>query len=281
MQKLYRIISLESFLSLLLNSEDRLSRPIDCWEDTYEGYLFRLIERRDEKTKKVIERLYHDVSENSAEKTIANLAKLLRCRYTCYCMCWSKIVDSDAMWRIYSYDQKAIQLVSSKEKLRNTMENSCFAKTSYCIEDVQYDDNDDLLSLSKLFGPGTSIHDTLLHKRIAFRHEDEVRVISHFHFGWDVREGKIKNDLLREYSNSKSNDEIEKIYEALLNLNIEEHYHSSQNKTFNIKISDLNQYIEGVRVHPQAKDWYLSLVHRLCLDYKVNFMGKSKLYNEI
>lgn len=197
LKNLYRIISLESFLSLLLNSEDRLVRPIDCWEDTYEGFLLRMIEQQDDKCREVVDRIYRDISKESVDKTIINLAKLIRCRFTCYCMCWSRKKDSDALWRIYSYDKKAIQLVSSEERISKTIADANFDEDNYLIEDIQYDEKDDMLSLRKLFEPSSKIHDTFLHKRTAFDHEKEVRVILHNVFDWDMREDRIKDDICR------------------------------------------------------------------------------------
>ena len=45
---LYRIISLETFLDIVLNKRERYVRPA-TWEDTFEGYLFSKLENQEEK----------------------------------------------------------------------------------------------------------------------------------------------------------------------------------------------------------------------------------------
>ena len=107
MENLYRITSLEGFLSLLINKKERFVNPIDKWEDTYEGYFLQLLSDED-KFMEIIDRLYNDISKRAYKTTCRNIAKLLSNRYDCYGLCWSTVRDSDAMWRIYSYDHKAI-----------------------------------------------------------------------------------------------------------------------------------------------------------------------------
>ena len=40
----YRIIGIESFLSILMNKEERYVRPIDSWQDTFEGYMLHQLD---------------------------------------------------------------------------------------------------------------------------------------------------------------------------------------------------------------------------------------------
>lgn len=41
-KRLYRYISFEDFVNLLVNNKERFVRPVS-WEDKYEGYLLSLI----------------------------------------------------------------------------------------------------------------------------------------------------------------------------------------------------------------------------------------------
>ena len=55
--ELYRIVSLEGFLSLIYNKSERFVRPMDEWEDTYEGHMLHLLD--DEAgEKQLLNRLY-------------------------------------------------------------------------------------------------------------------------------------------------------------------------------------------------------------------------------
>ena len=84
------------------------------------------------------------------------------------------------------------------------------------------------------------------------------------------------------FNNSKGSDIGEKLYDAICLVNIEKYY--KKGKEYNLcalKIKDIKDYLDGVRVHPEAEDWYVNLVHNLCLEYKVPFLGQSKLYKGI
>ena len=112
----YRIIGIEAFLSLLINKTERYVRPIDFWQDTFEGYMLHQLDTKASR-RQVLERLY-SISDKDTDLMIRNLSKLLRSRYSCYAQCWSTIRDSDAMWRIYAYNNRAIQLKSSVSNIQ-------------------------------------------------------------------------------------------------------------------------------------------------------------------
>ena len=65
---LYRIISLETFLDLILNKRERYVRPL-TWEDTFEGYLFSKLEN-DVERKQIVEYMYYNVYSKNYEKLI-------------------------------------------------------------------------------------------------------------------------------------------------------------------------------------------------------------------
>ncbi len=50
-----------------------------------------------------------------------------------------------------------------------------------------------------------------------------------------------------------------------------------------IDIPDLSKYIKSVMVHPQAEQWIVDLVEKLCSrkDINIKFLGKSHMYDEI
>lgn len=114
---LYRIISLETFIDLLHNKRERYVRPA-TWDDNYEGYLFRRIENPEDR-RKIIEDMYYNVCPRNYEATINNLLKLEHGKYFVYGQCWSTLSDSDALWRIYSYNQHAIQIKTTDVKIKN------------------------------------------------------------------------------------------------------------------------------------------------------------------
>lgn len=74
MERLYRIISFPTFINMIENKVERYVNPTS-WEDTYEGYMLRMMEKS-ENRKKVIEVLFDIVSPNKIEDVITNYLKL-------------------------------------------------------------------------------------------------------------------------------------------------------------------------------------------------------------
>ncbi len=160
---LYRITSLEGFLSLLLNKKERFVHPIDCWEDTYEGYMLHLLDT-EEGTEKVLRELYTVITPNDIKLTIRNYTKLMRARYACYGQCWSVKADSDALWRIYSYDKKAIQIISNSDRIKDTIVASQGENTTIRIGPVKYDIDDKTGNLNQVLYNKSKINEPYYHK---------------------------------------------------------------------------------------------------------------------
>ena len=274
----YRIISLEGLMSILINKEERFVRPIDSWEDTFEGYMLHMLDSQDG-MKTILSRLYI-MSGRNQWITIRNLSKLLRSRYACYGQCWSKNPDSDAMWRIYSYDKKAIQLVSKIGSIQSMIDDAAWEGLETEIAEVKYDINDETEALNKILIPTAKIDMAYFHKRPAFKHESEVRVLLNDlkkYESIDVFASTAIGSNLKYADPRKT--EPEQIQEAVSHLvNDKGGYLSIAPKEVKMEIKDMKSYLNGIRVHPQAPDWYVALIRKICRNYKISFMGKSDLY---
>lgn len=283
-QELYRFISFESFMNLLITKEERYVRPIDCWEDTYEGYMLHMLDTN-KGTREVLEIIYDKYSgnENKLHNTMLIYSQLLRARYACYGQSWSKVKDSDAMWRIYSYNKKAIQLVSEKDRIKNLFGNNSEKYLKLRIGDITYDDNVDV-SIRK----GMPATEPYFHKRDAFKHEEEVRVI----LLYDKHYSEFTDyyiDSIESISNKNNEeiDDVDKIMSAIEHLEIIEKFENPYRgfslfpETTNVRIKELSDYIIGVRVHPQAENWYVNLIEKICEEYHIKFIGQSELYKKV
>ena len=276
--KVYRIIGLESFMSILINKQERFVRPIDSWPDTFEGYMLHQLDSI-EGMQKVIDRLYMISTEN-IDSTILSLSKLLRTRYTCYGQCWSRIPDSDAMWRIYSYDNKAIQLVTTVNRIQNMIKADAWKHLQMLISDVKYDINDEEEALNKILVPSARIVSAYFHKRPAFEHEKEIRVLLDDSKKYDYIDFFTANAIR---NNLKHGDKTKPVTEqildaATLTVGNKGSYTSASPSEIKMKINDLKSYLEGIRVHPLAPVWYVNLIKDICRNYKVRFLGQSDLY---
>lgn len=291
MGSLYRFISFPAFVNLVERRQERYVQPT-LWEDTYEGYLLQLLSKYD--VDKCLDILADSLSQGSYEMAAINYLKLYDVRWHCYGQCWTKLKESDALWRIYSYGKMAVRIETDEEQIRDVLSPvTDFGKNLLIINDVQYDLDDangcpktkeqllDELHTSK------RIADQYFHKRKAFEHEQEKRVIF-------VDPSKATRTTFNIWAllynwqssvvgkNEKMSDEECK--ELLFNgckewykaINPEVH---EQMKFF--PINNLDKYIKSVMVHPQAEEWIVELVECICRRVRLNFCGKSQMYSDI
>lgn len=280
MMNLYRIISLETFIDLLHNKRERYVRPA-IWDDNYEGYLFKKILNPEDR-RKIIEYMYYDVCPRNYEATINNLLKLEHGKYFVYGQCWSTLSDSDALWRIYSYNNHAIQIRTTDASIKKSLKSN--SDISYEIGKVKYDiePEDNLMYKQVLqLKESRKTYEPFFHKRKAFKHEAEVRVLID-----DVRWSQIMemsslgaNWKIYEKMQGMSEDadrlnEVEKRLTEYMGHWIEKKIPINFYQT----ITCLNNYILGVRVHPMAENWYVELIKNLCEEVMIKFEGQSDLY---
>lgn len=149
---LYRYIPFETFADIVINKRLSLVSPL-LWEDTYEGWFWK------------------SLSESHKKEVAEPIKKSLN---SIFALCWSKNCDSAALWSIYSYNQKAIMIETTDEKLSKL--------PKITIKEMNYSDDahlsvDELIDLlihpsrDNLFLPFTK-------KRKEFSHENEVRLFA-------------------------------------------------------------------------------------------------------
>lgn len=62
--------------------------------------------------------MYYNVCPHNYRATIDNLLKLEHAKWFVYGQSWSSIRDSDAMWRIYSYNKHPIQIQTTEKRVK-------------------------------------------------------------------------------------------------------------------------------------------------------------------
>jgi len=141
-------LSFERVVELFEKRETYLAHP-SRWEDPYES------------------RLRHKASD------------------ALFAQCWSKSPQSDAMWRIYSPDRLSLRIRTTRLKLRNAIKEGIKSESyKMRLKDVEYLRqivlNDRLsklaVALEDRFTPSLAA-DALQWKRLAFQHENEVRLV--------------------------------------------------------------------------------------------------------
>ena len=150
----YRITSLERLFALFETKSNVLVSP-DLWDDPFENFILK--------------------SQHSDRRWFGQ--------------CWTRHRASDAMWRIYSKDSEGVRLRSTPQRLCRRIADDLdgFA----FIGRVKYLGKDRLVEFARkviknrdyLRRSGGGAAKTLLVKRPAFRHEDEVRLLFYRRYG--------------------------------------------------------------------------------------------------
>lgn len=208
---IYRIFSIEHFCDLVLTETNTLVHP-SKWDDPFENYLLN----------HKIETKYGPASNHS--------------RKNIYGQCWTLKEESDAMWRIYSSDKKGIKVKTTIRKLFDSFKQNCAnLHNQYCyIGKVKYYKREDFKPIraefedSQKWSPNGSLEaKTLLYKREAFSHEEEIRLIS---FHW---EKNPKSELFKYKCNPfelfteitldprLESEEVSRLYEKFEDLGID------------------------------------------------------------
>ncbi len=269
-------------MALLVNKQERFVRPIDCWEDTYEGYMLHMLDS-DNGARKVLTELYNNVDEQDVDATIRDYTKLQRTRYVCYGQSWSYEHDSDAMWRIYAYENKGIQLISDRSRILRMIKASGRQGISVRCEQVHYVPvgKDDLKTLLK---KGAKVENAYFRKRKAFAHEREQRVIINDTDQWLNYTAFSSQAIKLNYKRTDTElPEVERIFEASKHVSDPQNnlYSRSCPATILINVNNVQDYISGIRVHPQSKQWFVDLIEKICSQYGIVFKGQSPLYQSV
>lgn len=157
----YRTVSYDRLVELFKTKKNTLVKP-SLWEDTFENFILK---------SKLI-----DETGQEIEYDIHNRM---------YGQCWTLEKSSDAMWRIYSSDKNSIRIRTTIEQLVDSLCTATNDRSGceHCIGKVEYLIQSKLIKKAKeTFTPQGQMtfgkmFSSLLLKRRAFRHENEVRLI--------------------------------------------------------------------------------------------------------
>jgi len=158
-KKIYQIIPIKYLFEIIENEQIYLKKVIE-WDDPYENFFLR-----------------SKFTLNGKEVSNKNVSEHI------YGQCWSLFKDSDAMWRIYSRDEKSVRITTTIRKLYDVVyNNSDMAYLSY-IGNIKYKQKKQLFEWIKKM-PQIDMGniqqyavDSLFYKRNNFSHEKEFRVI--------------------------------------------------------------------------------------------------------
>jgi hypothetical protein len=201
------------------------------------------------------------------------MAFLIGAHNKTYAQSWSELAESDAMWRIYAYNNRAVRIKVKRSKI-NLLSDVRAVPVKYSDAPFDCDSFDE-----------ETLYSCLAYKRTAFCHEKEVRLISTYKYqDEDDVQQHIKAVYIQYehpervqildsmYPNLQFEEKLERITE-LLNLG------DKCRKTKEISYVHIPDFVSGVMVHPLAPNWYVEVVQEFCKRNHISFEGKSALYS--
>lgn len=160
-QYIYRIISIDRLFELFSNKENVLVSP-KKWEDPFENFILKSKARLPDG--EIVDFGFRD---------------------DFYGQCWSRHKASDAMWRIYSPKFTGVRIRTTIPKLANSLAVGLqpWQNIRCFIGKVRYLNNNKMMDFAnnvfrgKINPEAYELAKTLLIKRPAFKHENEVRLL--------------------------------------------------------------------------------------------------------
>ena len=140
-KRLYRYIGFEDFVNLFINNKERFVSPVR-WDDKNEGFLFSHFENQDD-MHNIVSEMYYHLSDKNYKAIIDNYFRMWNSKWSVRAQCWSKHSETDAMWRCYSYENRALRIRTTDEKLLKHVETIYLDKktTHVYLREVIYDLN--------------------------------------------------------------------------------------------------------------------------------------------
>lgn len=248
---LYRYISFETFVGMVQKSTLTFVLP-SVWDDPQEGSPFmQLVEKRES----VLEKSFYLATYNKV-----------------FAQSWSELSESDAMWRIYAYNNRALRIKIKRDSVTQ-LDDVVSIPVTYSDKKFDFKEMSDNVFFS-----------SMAYKRTAFSHEKEVRLVKRYRYK-DKEDAELHIKALMVVYEHPQRMEIldsifpdmtleEKIDEIAILLNMGK----NSKKTKDISYAHIPNFIEGVMVHPLAPDWYVEVVQEYCQRTGIPFEGKSELY---
>ena len=125
-----------------------------------------------------------------------------------------------------------------------------------------------------------SVYEPFLHKRKAFKHEAERRVLIDDTRWYHMLSMNIMgaNWKIFETMQGLEDDEILEEIDQRLSQYVGHVNADKIPDNYYVDINNLPKYILGVKVNPFAEKWYVDLIENLCAEYDLKFLGQSELY---
>lgn len=282
-KRLYRYISFEDFVNLTVNNKDRFVRPC-VWDDKYEGYLFSRIESQED-VRHIVSEMYYHFCPKNYYAIVDNYFKMWHSKWHTYAQCWSGHKETDTMWRCYSYENRAIRIRTREDKLLSHTK-TIFSKTdkfNVYLKKVTYDLSKKSVVEQQIgqMKNSLSTYETYLHKRPAFKHEGEYRllIVDNNLYIRDVLSSFSTRYGIDKYVQNQCDEQIiDFLTERICAMRINNIKDDDADNIIIKDAGDISEYLEGVMVHPKAPMWYVDIIRDICQQRGIPFDGQSQIY---
>ena len=230
------------FLEMLAAQEFSAVNPFR-WADQYELYWLKYLETEEGQNR--VDAFLEQNREKitNPEWVKQSMTHLCSLNYsTEYAICFSKACDSELMWRANSDNGCAVMIRSTKKKIEDY--GKSLAKGYHIkLSEIQYDlDNTSFESFLEMLSINPD--------SIGFSDYEE----------WFLHKRQCFE------------------YEQEVRLLISPADIQKKKDIIRLPVEDISKIIDGVMVHPSAKDDHVATVSHLCDIFHLNFLGKSQIY---
>ena len=281
-RKLFRYIGFEDFINLTINNKDRFVRP-SSWDDKYEGYLFSHMETPED-VRQIVSEMYYNLCPRNYYAIPDNYFRMWHGKWFTYAQCWSKHPETDAMWRCYSYGNRAIRIRTKDDKLLSHTKKVFSEEEQFSVylEKVNYDLNKKSILEQQISQMKDSLlaHETYFHKRPAFRHEGEYRLLiadNSLYSAEGLSSFGVKFKIEEQIKGKTDEEIIDYLTERICAQRTDWDRIGDNNVRIEVA-GDISEFLEGVMVHPVAPKWYVDIIEEICKSKKIKFDGQSEIY---
>ncbi|MGE0329371.1 MAG: hypothetical protein AB7P37_01610 [Ramlibacter sp.] len=269
MSSLYRFVSFPVFVDLVQRRALTFVH-FRSWDDPYEGYTLRALETVQGRTE--IQAWLSQKQRAAFDHATPDVLRMF-CD-TVFLQCWTKLRESDALWRIYGADGFGVRIEIKSTDLK-ALEVQQVA--------VKYGAPSLTEELKRVFAaPGKiELKEVFASKRSAFEHEHEVRLITSPQLQWLENQNPVPAEILSVMPSlldqlvAKGDlSEAEKV--TAMTKFAEKN--SPRPQFHHVDFASQPHFLRSVLVHPRAPDWFRRTVDAFCSAHGVPFLGKSKLY---
>ncbi|MDO5521484.1 MAG: hypothetical protein Q4G58_13415 [bacterium] len=270
-ESLYRFISFDSFINLLVSQKTRYINPL-LWKDSYESVVYR--QMMDEQTNKEMIRYYYEKIKDP--KKVVELYSKLWYEKTCsFAKCMTKTNENDSMWRIYRYNDKSVRIEITYDSLEECIKQ--YPEYMLVLQDIVYDEENckptKAWILDTMSSENQSIYN-FCHKRGLFMHENEKRVLILDKSRSSEFECLVNTIAPCDPCETCEDEVITQIQSCIKSITS---FQRIQEEIF-LHI-DPKRYIKSVLVNPFAEEHFIEIVKTMCINFGITgFQGKSNLY---